>query len=268
MGQRIRDMNQVIIVCRRGERGPGRGFRRIAPLRAIATLRRVAADWHGERLLRRILDDQGGHTTARGAGSENLRTAWARLERQIERDDLRVFWRADPMVPLTAFEPEEPPPVEEATTAAPVETFIEIQLVDMICEPVPNERYRITMPDGGVREGALDYRGRARVDGIEQSGQCRVTFPDLDQDAWRSEVICPEPPATQKRTWVEIELVNMADEPVAGERYRIKLPNGQSYEGRLDEHGRARYGLVYPAGECEITFPDLDAAAWEGIVDA
>lgn len=257
-------MDRVIVVCARGERPAGRGFRRLEPLRAIAALRRVAGDWHGERLLRAILDEPWrGRAAADSAG-----IAWERVARRIESDELRVFRRVEPMVPLTAFEPEEPPPVEEPTTAAAVETFIEVQLVDMICEPVPNERYRITLPDGGVREGALDYRGRVRVEGIEESGNCVVTFPDLDRDAWRSEVICPEPPAAQKRTWVEIELVNMADEPVAGERYRIKLPNGQTYEGRLDENGRARYGMVYPEGECEITFPDLDQSAWEGIEDA
>jgi hypothetical protein len=45
-------------------------------------------------------------------------------------------------------------------------------------------KYRITLPDGEtVAEGTLDDKGFARVDGIEP-GTCKITFPDLDKDAW------------------------------------------------------------------------------------
>ena len=33
------------------------------------------------------------------------------------------------------------------------------------------------------REGTLDEKGLARVEGIPE-GSCKVTFPDLDKDAW------------------------------------------------------------------------------------
>lgn len=80
-------------------------------------------------------------------------------------------------------EAEQAEPV--LATAAPQEvTWIEVRLVDMEGDPVPGERYRITMPDGDQREGKLDYRGRARVDNIDTPGECNVTFPDLDADAW------------------------------------------------------------------------------------
>jgi type VI secretion system secreted protein VgrG len=61
-------------------------------------------------------------------------------------------------------------------------SWIEIELLDEEGEPVPGERYRITLPDGSTVEGTLDQNGFARVDGIDP-GNCEVSFPDLDQDS-------------------------------------------------------------------------------------
>lgn len=63
--------------------------------------------------------------------------------------------------------------------------WIEIELVDEEDNPVPGERYEITLPDGEtVAKGTLDENGFARVDGIEDPGNCQVTFPELDREAW------------------------------------------------------------------------------------
>lgn len=62
--------------------------------------------------------------------------------------------------------------------------WIELELVDEDDNPVPNEKYRITLPDGQtVAQGTTDERGIARVTGIDP-GSCQVTFPNLDKDAW------------------------------------------------------------------------------------
>lgn len=61
--------------------------------------------------------------------------------------------------------------------------WIEIVLVDMEGKPVPGVRYRITTPDGEVQEGNLNEHGQAGYYQIEP-GTCKVTFPDLDKDAW------------------------------------------------------------------------------------
>ncbi len=68
-------------------------------------------------------------------------------------------------------------PDEEKTS------WIEIEMVDEEDEPVPGEKYKITLPDDSVAEGTLDGKGFARVDGIDP-GTCKVTFPELDKDAW------------------------------------------------------------------------------------
>lgn len=87
------------------------------------------------------------------------------------------------------------------------------------------------------------------------------------------EVLKPAAPATkphnpakakqqkQKKSWIEIELVDEESQPVAGEAYRIELPDGSVAEGALDGKGFARVEGIVP-GTCQITFPNLDEAAW------
>jgi len=77
---------------------------------------------------------------------------------------------------FTSANPHDP--VERCRTA-----WIEIVLVDETDEPVPGERFQITLPDGTRVSGALDSEGFARLDGID-SGVCEVSFPNLDRDAW------------------------------------------------------------------------------------
>jgi type VI secretion system secreted protein VgrG len=62
-------------------------------------------------------------------------------------------------------------------------SWIEIELVDEEDQPVPGERYEITLPDGSVAKGTLDQNGFARVDRTVP-GTCPITFPNLDKDAW------------------------------------------------------------------------------------
>jgi len=88
---------------------------------------------------------------------------------------------------LTDIRPEPAPPHRAPVTDEDRQrqrSWIEIDLVDEENNPVPGERYRITLPDGEtVAEGTLDENGFARVDGIEP-GTCRVCFPEIDRDAW------------------------------------------------------------------------------------
>jgi type VI secretion system secreted protein VgrG len=49
---------------------------------------------------------------------------------------------------------------------------------------VPGEPYQVTLADGTtVASGTLDDKGFARIDHIDP-GQCKVTFPNLDKEAW------------------------------------------------------------------------------------
>jgi type VI secretion system secreted protein VgrG len=77
--------------------------------------------------------------------------------------------------------PYKPPQTKEEKEKK--KSWIEIELKDQEDQPIPGERYQITLPDGTVDEGTLDENGKARVDGIDP-GSCKVTFPDLDKDSW------------------------------------------------------------------------------------
>jgi len=75
--------------------------------------------------------------------------------------------------------------------------------------------------------------------------------------------------ATQEKTesvktdsWIEIEMVDEKDNPVYGTKFSITAPNGTVTRGKLDQYGRG-YVRKIPAGNCIISFTDLDEDAWE-----
>jgi hypothetical protein len=65
-----------------------------------------------------------------------------------------------------------------------------------------------------------------------------------------------------KLTWIAIELVDDDDQPVAGEAYEVTLPDGSVRSGSLDGDGKAEERGI-DEGMCKVTFPKLDADAWE-----
>lgn len=66
------------------------------------------------------------------------------------------------------------------------------------------------------------------------------------------------------RTWIEVQLLDELDQPVAGEKYAITLPGGRVIEGRLNDEGLVRLEGI-PAGVCQVTFPKLDQDAWVAV---
>jgi hypothetical protein len=94
---------------------------------------------------------------------------------------------------VEAFDAElvESPTGPDVTLPEPQEAVVDVRPTDWIAieligeddQPIPGERYRVELPDGTVREGALDAKGKARIDGIPP-GQCKISFPRLDKDAW------------------------------------------------------------------------------------
>lgn len=70
------------------------------------------------------------------------------------------------------------------------------------------------------------------------------------------------PENKKKKDWIEINLVDEMGQPVPGERYKIKLPDGTVSEGTLDDKGHARVAGIDP-GSCDITFPDREKDAWD-----
>ncbi|MFZ5979819.1 MAG: hypothetical protein ACOYVF_04240 [Candidatus Zixiibacteriota bacterium] len=56
--------------------------------------------------------------------------------------------------------------------------YLEIELVNQKGEPVPDEEYKVTLPDGTTKKGKLDKNGRAVVKDVPP-GKCIVEFKDL-----------------------------------------------------------------------------------------
>ena len=71
----------------------------------------------------------------------------------------------------------------------------------------------------------------------------------------------PLPPRAPPKTWVAIELVDEDGDPIAGEKFRVELPDGSVQEGVLDAKGRARFDAIDP-GNCKVSFTDIHAKEW------
>jgi hypothetical protein len=77
-----------------------------------------------------------------------------------------------------------------------------------------------------------------------------------------------EPPITPSQLarlvnthWVAIEVVDEQGIGVEGISYSIITPDNQEYTGVTDASGGARIDNI-PAGQCKISFPDLDKSAY------
>jgi type VI secretion system secreted protein VgrG len=71
-------------------------------------------------------------------------------------------------------------------------------------------------------------------------------------------------PDDTKPGWIEFRIVDDAGLPAAGERYRIRLPDGSVAEGRTGATGVIRLAGI-DAGDCEITLPDQNQDSWERV---
>lgn len=76
------------------------------------------------------------------------------------------------------------PLADQILSARVVKAWVEMELVDTTGVPVPGQHYSCMLPDGEIREGTLDSRGRVRFDGIDP-GNCVFTFPGLDRTDWQ-----------------------------------------------------------------------------------
>lgn len=89
-------------------------------------------------------------------------------------------------------------------------------------------------------------------------------IPSRKQPTFKNPTHRPKDPKNKnKKSWIEVVLEDEKGNPVAGERYRVTLPDGATLaEGTTNSEGVARVTNIDP-GNCKITFPELDQEAWK-----
>ena len=71
-----------------------------------------------------------------------------------------------------------------------------------------------------------------------------------------------KPGKEDKKSWIELKLVDEENNPVPGQGYEVVEADDTTHTGTLDENGKAHVKLKNP-GSCKVSFPDLDQGAWE-----
>ena len=59
------------------------------------------------------------------------------------------------------------------------------------------------------------------------------------------------------RDWIEIELIDENDNPIANEDYVLYLPNGEVRKGKLDANGYKKEENI-PPGKCQLEFSNYE----------
>jgi len=152
----------------------------------VASARSVADDPTNRDALARALVGLGACSAGEAHGL-SLDEVRGRARRAFETGALGLHPHVRDLRPLCdVFElptedlADEAPPAQEMQATH----TLELAMVDDDDQPVANEAYRVELPDGMVIEGQLDAQGRALLTGIEDAGNCTVTFPRLDEAAW------------------------------------------------------------------------------------
>lgn len=101
---------------------------------------------------------------------------------------------ADVADPGMAAEAKEAKATEEEQSAAESDEnneliedhWIGIELKDDEGNPIPNESFKLKLPDGNIINGRLDKEGKAKIEGLSEGGDCEVSFPRIHGDEWSS----------------------------------------------------------------------------------
>jgi hypothetical protein len=197
------------------------------------------------------------HARARGSESalvstqarERAALQWA--VQALDQGMLAVLWRAAPRVDGPFERPVPPPPPSRQSLVEDILDALEIELLDQDDEPFAGAAYVVTGPDGEVRRGRLSAQGYAYIPDVP-AGQYKIQFPALEDD---------EPP--EEAELLDIELVSTEGVPLGGFAYVATFSDGSTWEGTLDENGRAHLAPV-PPGDFDVVFPALETEPADG----
>ncbi len=141
----------------------------------------LRADAGQRHALRRLLAEEHPHETLDRRSHHQL----VEMTLELLTKGRLGLWRRAQSTAAARVAPAEPKrevQQEEAETEKPVH-WIEVQMLGDDDKPVGLVCW-ITRPDGQRLERVTDRQGLVRVDGLEDAGQCEVTFPNLDTKTW------------------------------------------------------------------------------------
>lgn len=148
---------------------------------------------------------------------------------------------------------------EEVLDAAEASDWIELLVNGTDDQPKPGVEWLATFADGSTKSGTTDESGLVRVERLK-SGKVDVSFPGAEAELVGS--VVKGGAAKPASGTIEIELVDVDGQPVPQVRFVVESPDGTTREGVTDDSGLGKIENV-EEGEYAVTFPDVDASAWE-----
>jgi len=155
------------------EMRPHEGMEPLEPEEASLTLRELAATGRLSEARRVFVGRASGDVASYGVHDELTMQLWVFRNRRLR------------LVPAVVAPGEETIPPDgsdgDESEVEPEKHWVEVQLKDRNGEPLVNAQCRIERPDGVVVEAATDSQGSLRVTDIAELGQCKVSFPQLEE---------------------------------------------------------------------------------------
>lgn len=160
---------------------------------------------------------------------------------------------------------------------------VEFQLVNAKGKPFPVTGFRVTLPDGSVREGKSGKDGFIRIPDNPQDGDAILElikpgeFPQTQAStaaaasaagagagagagAIATAAVPGGPEAAAKegeRNPIEIQLTGKDGKPMPGAAFRLSLPDGSVEEGKADKDGFIRFPDNTQVGEMELVLTEF-----------
>lgn len=139
---------------------------------ALQSLRALLAAEDLGTTVRRMKDQQVIHEVAQRLATKRL-SLWREARRPL------IGGTGPAILPAAEAAPPKPskPPEKKVE-----KSWIKIELLDAQGNPVPNQPYKVTLPNGKVVTGKLNQNGSARLEDVDP-GKCKVVFQELDKIA-------------------------------------------------------------------------------------
>lgn len=135
-------------------------------------------------------------------------------------------------------------------------SFLDVSVVNEQGDPLGGTLYKVQLPDGRSEQGELDGSARVFKPNIDP-GTARFS---LHKSATPPIPVDPVDPDEQAG-WISFRVLNQDGDPLAGVRYELTLPDGNTVSGQTDDSGAVYLADVAP-GECELSLPDLPDDSW------